>query len=114
MTPRQFETERGPTHWLSPSKLGHIGPEKAGMILDVRQLVRLCHRFAIRAAKEVFMRDRHSLWTSHNLELLLWSIVLFAILAVANDISKHVFDKPSMHVSQVNHTAAEVAQSPEM
>jgi hypothetical protein len=61
------------------------------------------------------MRDRHSLWTSHNLELLLWSIVLFAILAVANDISKHVFDKPSMHASTQNRSGAtDVAQSPEM
>jgi len=60
------------------------------------------------------MRERHSLWTSHNLELLLWSIVLFAILAVANDISKHVFDKPTMHASSMNRSAADMAQSPEM
>ncbi len=65
------------------------------------------------------MRDRHSLWTQHNLELFLWSMVLFVILAAANDLTKQAFG-PSGESSRLKRSMeradrlSDFAKSPEM
>lgn len=67
------------------------------------------------------MRDRHNLWTNHNIELLLWSLVLFLILAVADDVTKHAFDRHNgdlalgrLSAPQLPMGTGEVAKSPEL
>ncbi len=65
------------------------------------------------------MRERKSLLNNQNFELLLWSLVLFLILAIADDMTKTAFDRRADFAREsiaapraVN--ANDIAQSPEM
>ena len=64
------------------------------------------------------MSDNKNLWTDHNIELLLWSLVLFLVLAIADDATKRAFDQGGEGLRQTLNppkaTLAGVARPPEI